>query len=230
MALDLPKVNISNNRQRGTMNMNLAKSVSTGERVNLAKEQGSLSQYAVGLNWNEKAGITADCDVSVVLLKEDGTIIQGKGGANQPNCLCYYGNQKLKGVMSYGDNLTGNDSEIQTPSNSDEQIDIDLNNLPIEVAQVLIVATTHSELNGQPSTPLPFGRVAKPVLTVFNNSNSRSPIPLYNFELDEEFCMATAVEIAKFYKRNGQWMYVSMADEVGKHAFGLQSILDKFKI
>lgn len=211
--------------------MELAKKVATGERINLSKQVGgNVTEYAIGMNWNEKAGIVADCDISIVLLDKNGIIIPGSNGPNKPKCMCYYGQQELPGVKSYGDNLTGNDDELQTPTNSDEQIDVSLLALEASVNQVLIIATTHSEVNGQPGEPLPFGRVATPVLTIYNNTNQSIPVPLYTFELDEDHSVATAVEIAKLYKRNNDWIYVSMADEVGRDAFGLSSIIDKYNI
>lgn len=215
--------------KKGNKNMQLAKNVTAGERINLAKEQAGVSRYAIGLEWNEKAGIKADCDVSVVLLGADGQVIQGTNGPNKPKCLCYYAQQTLPGVMSYGDNQTGNDDEVQTPTGNDEQIDIDFNELIATVHSVLVVATTHSEVDGKPGEPLPFGRVATPVLTIYNNQVTPA-VPLYKFELDEDHSTATAVEIAKFYLKEGEWRYVSMADEVGKHAFGLQGILNKYNI
>jgi len=219
----------STNNQGTTMN--LAKVVSAGERINLSKEVGAaITKYAVGIEWNEKEGVVADCDISVILLDESGAIIPGSNGDNKPKCMCYYGQQELPGVKSHGDNKTGNDDEVQTPTGNDEQIDIDLSMLGDDVNQVLIIATTHSEKDGQPGEPLPFGRVAVPTLTIFNNVNGQAPEPLYEFELDEEASVATAVEVAKLYKKNGDWRYVSMADEVSQHAFGLEGITEKYNI
>lgn len=214
---------------QGENKMNLAKTVVAGERINLSKQVGAaVTKYAVGMNWNEKAGITADCDISIILLDEAGTIIPGSNGPNMPKCMCYYGQLELPGVKSYGDNQTGNDSEVTTPTGSDEQVDVDFSMLGSEVSQVLIIATTHSEVNGAPGQPLPFGRVAVPVLTIYNNT--AEPQPLYTFELDEETSVATAVEVAKFYKKGGDWRYVSMADEVGQNPFGLTGIVEKYSI
>lgn len=215
--------------------INLGKRVQAGERINLSKQVGAaVTKYAVGMSWNEKAGIVADCDASIILLDEAGNIIPGSNGPNMPKCMCYYGQQELPGVKSYGDNLTGNDAEVQTPTNSDEQIDVDFAMLDPNVAQVVIIATTHSEnpdgTDGTEGTPLPFGRVALPVLTIFNNTNVSAPAPLYTFELDEEASIATAVEVAKFYKKGGEWRYVSMADEVGQTGFGLNGIVAKYNI
>lgn len=216
---------------QGGSGMNLAKTVVAGERINLSKQVGAaVTKYAVGMGWNEKAGIVADCDVSIVLLDAAGNIIPGSNGPNKPKCMCYYGQQELPGVKSYGDNLTGNDAEVVTPTNSDEQIDVDFAMLEAGVEQVLIIATTHSEVNGQPGQALPFGRVAIPVLTIYNNTNPAAPQPLYTFELDEEASVATAVEVAKFYKKNGDWRYVSMADEVGQDPYGLNGIVSKYGI
>lgn len=232
MALSfVNNVNTNNFNLNGVnnMSMNLAKTVVAGERINLSKEQGShVTKYCVGLNWNEKPGIVVDCDTSILLLKEDDTIIQGSNGPNMPKCLCYYGQLEVPGVKSYGDNRTGNDSEFSTPTGCDEQIDIDLSALDPEVKKVVVIATTHSEVNGGPGVPIPFGRAANPLLTIFKNEGT--PEPLYKFELDEDMSTATSCEIASFYLKNDEWRYVSMADEVGTHAFGLQGILERYNI
>lgn len=217
--------------QQGGSTMNLAKTVQAGERINLSKQVGAaVTKYAMGLNWNVKPGINADCDLSIVLLDEAGNIIPGSNGPNMPKCMCYYGQQELPGVKSYGDNQDGTDGAIQNPTNSDEQCDCDFSMLEPNVAQVLIIATTHSEVNGQPGSPLPFGRVAIPVLTIYNNTNGSSPVPLYTFELDEDASVATAVEVAKFYKKSGDWRYVSMIDEIGQDPYGLNGIVAKYNI
>ena len=228
MALNFnqPSSTINN----GVSTMNLAKTVVAGERINLAKEQGeNVTKYAMGLMWNQKPGIVVDCDLSIVLLDVNDNVVPGSNGPNMPKCLVYYGQKEVPGVKSYGDNRTGDNSEFSTPTGSDEQIDVDLAQLEPNVNAVMIVATTHSEVNGAPGTPIPFGRAAKPVLTIYKNMSVPAE-PLYKFELDEDFSAATSVEVAKFYKKDGQWRYVSMADQVGTHAFGLQGIIDKFGI
>lgn len=211
------------------INMNLAKVVVAGERLNLAKEQAGVNKFAVGLEWNQKKGIEADCDLSVMLLDADGKPIPGTNGKNKPKSLCFYLQQELPGVKSYGDNRTGEDDLFATPTGNDEQIDIDFSQLEKNVAQVVVIATTHSEVDGKPGNPLPFGRVAQPTLTIFGNE-AATPAPLYTFEMDEDFSTATAVEVAKFYLRSGEWRYVSMGDEVGTESFGLMGIIKKYGI
>lgn len=229
--------------QAATGVMNLAKAVQAGERINLSKSVGQfITKYAVGMEWNEKPGIVADCDISILLADAQGNPIRGLNkdanqlpDPNKPRCLCYYNQDKLPGVMSYGDNQTGNDDEIQTPTGNDEQIDVDFSMLEPDVEQILIICTTHSEqrdaatgkLNGIPGPPLPFGRVAIPILTIFDNSGA-VPVAKYTFRLDEQQSTATSVEVAKFYVRDGDWIYVSMADMVGTEAFGLQGILNRY--
>lgn len=204
--------------------MNLSKVVA-GERINLSKAQAGVNKYAVGLEWNPKAGVTADCDISIILLDANGKVIPGTNGPNKPKCMCYYGQLELPGVKSYGDNQDGSDDAFATPTGNDEQIDIDLSKLSADVAQVVVVASTHSETG----TALPFGRVASPVLTIFANEGAR-PDPKYFFEMDEDFSTATSVEVAKFYRRGADWSYVSMADVVGTDAMGLQGIVSKYGI
>lgn len=228
-ANTVPAAN-TNNTQLGGSTMNLAKNVQAGERINLSKTVGAnVTKYAMGLNWNTKAGINADCDLSIVLMK-NGQIVPGSNGPNMPKCMVYYNQLEVPGVKSYGDNKDGVDGAFATPTRSDEQVDCDLA-LIGDADEVIIVATTHSENpDGTPGTPLPFGRVAVPVLTIYNNTNPAQPVPLYTFELDEEASVATAVEVAKFYLKSGDWRYVSMADEVGQDAFGLNGIVAKYQI
>ncbi len=224
-----------NKEEKKIMNLSKAQVVTTGERLNLSKAFGvNFTKPVVGLEWNTKSGIVVDCDLSIVLLDADGNIIPGVKAAGQPNCLAFYGNQDLPGVHLYADNLTGDDEETDCPTGCDEQADIDFEKLDSRVAQVVIVASTHSEAeNSTPENPIkgkaiPFGRAAKPRVIIFNYEGAYEPKITY--ELDEENSTATAVEVAKFYKRNGEWIYTSMGDEKGTDAFGLQAMLDTYKI
>ncbi len=231
------KVNFNRKVEKKTMNLSKAQVVTTGERLNLSKAFGNkFTKPVVGLEWNTKAGITVDCDLSIVLLDENDKIIPGVVAAGQPNCLAFYGNQTLPGVSLYEDNQTGDDSETDTPTGCDEQADIDFTALDPRVAQIVIVATTHSEDSKSTpekpiaGTPVPFGRAAKPRVIIFEETSKGEYDPKITYELDEENSTATAVEVAKFYKRNGEWMYTSMGDEKGTHAFGLQAMLDTYGI
>lgn len=237
VAKQTPKRKVLFNKaEKEIMNLSKAQVVTTGERLNLSKAFGNnFTKPVVGLEWNTKAGITVDCDLSIVLLDADGAIIPGVQSAGQPNCLAFYGNQDLPGVHLYADNLTGDDAETDCPTGCDEQADIDFGALDSRVAQVVIVATTHSEAeNSTQENPvkgpaIPFGRAAKPRVVIFDHVNGEYD-PKITYELDEENSTATAVEVAKFYKRNGDWMYTSMGDEKGTDAFGLQAMLDTYKI
>lgn len=226
-----------NKVEKEIMNLSKAQVVTTGERLNLSKAFGSkFTKPVVGLEWNPKAGIVVDCDLSIILLDADGNIIPGAKAAGQPNCLAFYGNQEIEGVKLYGDNLTGDDEETSCPTGCDEQADIDFDALPANAAQAVVVATTHSEAaNSTPEKPIkgtaiPFGRAAKPRIIIFEETAKGEYDPKITYELDEENSTATAVEVAKFYKRNGEWIYTSMGDEKGTDAFGLQAMLDTYGI
>lgn len=237
LMLDPDTINNPNDTSQlteGNTSMNLAKTIVKGERVNLAKDFGAqVTKYAIGLDWNPKAGMTADCDISTISVDADDKPI---GFADES--LCFYANPNLAGIKSYGDNKTGTDSESNTPTGSDEQIDIDLLAQNENTRAIYAIATTHSEIPstqegvaGTPGEPQMFGRVAAPVLTVYNNTDPANPVPLLQIELDEEHSVATAVECAKFYKnKNDEWCFTAMGDQVGTHAFGLQATVDKFGV
>lgn len=210
------------------MKLSKAQVVTTGERVNLSKVFGTnFTKPVVGLEWNPKAGIVVDCDLSVILLDKSGKVV--------PNGLAFYNNQDIQGVHLHDDNKTGDDSETSTPSGCDEQADIDFNVLALEVDQVVIVATTHSEAANSTSEnpiagePVTFGKAAKPRVIIFEEDNGVFE-PKITYELDEENSTATAVEVAKFYKRNGEWVYTSLGDEKGTHAFGLKALVETYDI
>lgn len=208
-----------------------AQTVEVGQKINLSKAVGrAVTKYAIGMEWDEKDGMKADVDVSLILFK-DGSPLPGNNNGGTPNCLVFYGRLEAAGIKAYGDNTTGDNAEFTTTTGCDEQVDIDLS--AVEVDEIRVFASTHSEMyeNGQPTgvegDPIIFGRVANPVVTVFDNTASPAK-PLYDVELDEEADMATSVEVAKFYLHKGDWKFTSMADEIGRTAFGLNGIISKY--
>jgi len=199
------------------MTINLTK----GQRVDLDKEAPGLKKIRVGLKWALKPGQTADLDASVVLLKankddEPERMLQG-GTENTPRGLCYYNHRTHPGISHMGDSLSGGSN-----NNDDETINIELEKVDAEADKLLVVCTSYSE-----GTPMTFGKVASPKLTIYNDETGEA---LYSFELDEDASTATAVELGRFYRRNGSWRFTALETIHGSSKNGLADILAKYYV
>jgi len=120
-------------------------SLQKGQKVSLSKDNAGLSQVIVGLGWDEAprsgGGILGslfksnpqpiDCDASAILLRN------GKLVAKED--LVYFGNLRhVSGtVMHMGDNLTG------AGEGDDEQITINLAQIPAEYDRIIIVVNIY---------------------------------------------------------------------------------------
>ena len=110
-------------------------SLQKGQKVSLSKENAGLSQVIAGLGWDEvkraRKGLFApkpqpiDCDASALLLR-NGKLVDKAD-------IIYFGNLRHKSgtVQHMGDNLTG------AGDGDDEQIVIDLANLPAEYDRIV---------------------------------------------------------------------------------------------
>lgn len=206
-------------KHNGENLMNITKT-EIGEVVKLSLEKPGVDKFAIGLEWNVKEGLSADCDIAAVLCTADGAAI----GGPEVSMVSYATQEStFEGCFFYGDNRTGDDSETATPSNKDEQIDFDLAALPAGCEMIRIFASTYSKAEA-----LPFGRVAQPEVTLFDNTQGEAPVGLFTTELDEEVSTATCAEVARLYKKGGEWRYKSMTEVMGKDPKGLKAFSNVF--
>ena len=98
--------------------------------LNLTKKDPGLNKIMIGAGWDVvKKGLfhfgakDYDLDLTAFLLDKDDKLIH-KG-------VVYFGEQKGKGIMLHGDNLTGEGD------GDDEKITVELNNLPVDCKKVL---------------------------------------------------------------------------------------------
>jgi len=197
---------------------NLTK-MEAGSRVNLSKENPELTKIKVGLSWDEKQGVVVDLDASCVVA------IAGKAvGAEDSNgvkdgIVWYNGTTYKDAVKHDGDNRTGEGD------GDDEVIHIDLAKLA-DTEEALIVATVYSK-----SDVIKFGRAANAYLKVYNDETGEE---LYSFDLTEDGSSATAIEMARFYKKDGEWRLGTLGDPVlmpdgTAPANGLEAIVGKYQ-
>jgi tellurium resistance protein TerD len=195
--------------------------LSKGERINLSKAQPGLKEIRIGLKWLLKPGQTADLDASVVLLGADDKMVKG-GEPNTPRGLCYYTNPSLPGIEHKGDAKFGGDGEADN-----ETIIIKLDEVASDAQALLIVCTSYNpEVETNPNcAPILFGQVAKPKITIYNNTNGEA---LYTFELDEDASAVTAAELGRLYRKDGDWRFTGLGEGHGKAPNGLANIISKW--
>lgn len=85
----------------------------------------------------------------------------------------------------------------------------------------MFVATTHKE--NLPATT--FGVVRDAKVHLINADTNEA---LFEFDLEEDHSTATAVEMARLYKKAGEWCFTSPEEDLGSHHMGLQNIVDKY--
>lgn len=186
-------------------------SLSKGGRVSLAKvaqEAGvnNLSKICVGLGWdvNKKAngffkGLLNgqndfDLDASAALLNKDGVL------ARRDN-LVYYGNLSRFGVRHTGDNLTG------AGDGDDEQIKINLNDIPEDIAKISFAVTIYQADTRKQN----FGMVDNAYIRIFDEATG---IEFVRFDLGKNFSDATSVIAGEVYRHNGEWKFSAIGEGI----------------
>lgn len=199
-------LNLTNSTGAAINTINLSK-IEIGQRINLSKEQPTLSVINMKIVWDSDF----DLDISAVLLDAN-----DRGINRDASTMVFYSNPAASGISHSGDIQTVGAGSIGT-----EELIVKLNEVDPRVQKILFVATTHSE------TPpaITFGRVRKAEAFLINAETNQA---LYTFQLSEDHSMTTAVECAQLYRRDNGWVFTSMETDVGTHHMGLQGIVDKY--
>ena len=115
--------------------INLAISLSKGQKVDLTKTNPGLTKVIVGLGWDTNkydGGKDFDLDTSVFLLGDNGKV------GSDSDFIFYNNTTGGNGsVVHTGDNRTG------AGDGDDEQTNIDLNNVPASVQRITFAITIH---------------------------------------------------------------------------------------
>lgn len=169
-----------------------------GQKVSLSKENVGLSRIIVGLGWDEVEqkhhGFFApkpkpiDCDAFALLLKN--------GKLTGKEDIVYFGNltHKSRSVMHMGDNLTGEGE------GDDEQIMIDLNQVPSEYDRIVIAVNIYqAEARNQH-----FGMIKNAFVRLVDARNNNE-MCIYN--LTENYSGQTAMLFGEVYRYNGEWKF-----------------------
>ncbi len=182
------------------MSVNLQK----GQKVDLTKGNSGLRRVRVGLGWDEakpvKKGIlggmfssrtsnSIDCDAMVFLLDGNGQI------ANKKDIVFFNHLKHESGCVTHlGDNLTGEGE------GDDEQIMIDLANLPAHYQRIVVIASIYQATEKYQQ----FGMIQNAYIRIVDADKSNE-LCIYN--LSENYDGAVAMVFGELYRRNSEWKF-----------------------
>ncbi len=182
-----------------------------GQKVSLTKENAGLSKVLVGLGWDEvqqKRGFfnlgkqaDIDCDASAIMLKN------GKLSGNGD--LIYFGNlQHRSGTVQHlGDNLTG------AGDGDDEQIIIDLANMPQEYDKIVIVVNIYEAVLRKQH----FGMIRNAFIRLVDGRTNQE---MCKYNLTEDYSGMTAMIFGEIYKYNGEWKFSAVGQGTNDTSLG----------
>ncbi|MBP1993495.1 stress response protein SCP2 [Paenibacillus eucommiae] len=184
------------------MTINLVK----GQKIDLTKGNAGLSKVVVGLGWDpamvekkgffgmKKSAIEIDCDASAILLDEQGRLTKEKN-------VVFFGNLKsiCNSVLHSGDNRTGEGD------GDDEQIVVQLNQVPADVHKIVFVVNIYDCVNRRQD----FGMIQSAYIRVLNGSNDQEMI---KFNLTENYTGKTSLIVGEIYRHGGEWKFTAVGE------------------
>ena len=196
------------------MSVNLQK----GQKVDLTKGNSSLKRVMVGLGWdevNQKRGLFApkpapiDCDASAILLSV------GDKLANKDDFV-FYNNLKHKSgaVVHMGDNLTG------AGDGDDEQILIDLRDVPQYVEKIVIAVTIYQARERSQH----FGLIENAFIRIVDADTHKE---LCKFNLTDNYSGKTAMIFGEVYRYNGEWKFSAIGE--GTNDNGIADVARRYQ-
>ncbi len=169
----------------------MAISLSKGGNVSLSKEAPGLTNLLLGLGWDARVtdGAAFDLDASAFLLDASGKV---RSDAD----FIFYNNLKSAdgSVAHLGDNLTGEGD------GDDEQLVVQLNNVPADVQKIVLAVTIHqADVRKQN-----FGQVSQAYIRCVNKDNNAE---IAKYDLSEDASVETAMVFGEVYRHNDEWKF-----------------------
>ena len=175
-------------------------SLQKGQKVSLTKDNAGLSTVVVGLGWDEvqKKGMLGglfgggqqeiDCDASALMLRS-GKLVDKMD-------VVFFGNLTHPSgtVRHMGDNLTG------AGDGDDEQIVIDLANVPAEYDRIVLVVNIYQAVQRKQH----FGMVENAFIRICDAESGKE---LCKYNLSENYSGMTAMVFGELYRHNGAWKF-----------------------
>jgi tellurium resistance protein TerD len=166
-------------------------SLSKGGNVSLSKEAPGLTNIVIGLGWDTRStdGSDFDLDASMFVLKEDNKV------RSDSDFIFYNNKTGADGAVEHlGDNLTGEGE------GDDEQIKVNLNTVPQDVANLAVGVTIHEAETRRQN----FGMVSNAFIRVVNGADNSE---IARYDLSEDAATETAMVFGEVYRRGSEWKF-----------------------
>ncbi|SFR65371.1 TerD family protein [Anaeromicropila populeti] len=193
-------------------------SLQKGQKVSLSKDNAGLSKVVVGLGWDEvkqaRGGFFApkpqaiDCDASAIMLRNGKFCDKGD--------VIYFGNlmHSSRTVQHMGDNLTG------AGDGDDEQIVVDLANVPADYDRIVIVVNIYQAIQRRQH----FGLIQNAFIRLVDGRNNSE---MCKYNLTEDYSGMTAMIFGEIYKHNGEWKFSAIGQ--GTNDPGLGELTNRYR-
>lgn len=195
-----------------------------GQKISLTKESAGLKNVIVGLGWDEakhepvKFSLfskkpkqnSIDCDASAILLNENGKCVSNSD-------VVYFGNliHSSDTIKHQGDNLTG------VGDGDDEQIFVDLVNLPAKYNKIVFVVTIYKADEKNQN----FGMIQNAYIRIVDTSNGNKELCRFNLSSDMTYNDKTSMIFGELYRHNGEWKFNAIGE--GLYSVGISSIVNQ---
>lgn len=172
--------------------------ISRGDEINITHKDPTMRQILVGLGWDMKKfdSEPLDLDASIFLLN-----VHEKTRIDED--FVFYNNSQGgdNSVRHLGDNRTG------AGDGDDEQIMLDLNTIPLDVATIIFVLSIYDEEHENPD----FSMVKNVYFRIVNQDREHE---LFRYELDEELNGNTGLIVARMERVGNEWIFRAIGETV----------------
>ncbi|MFE4974181.1 TerD family protein [Kitasatospora sp. NPDC056651] len=186
-------------------------SLAKGGNVSLSKEAPGLSAVIVGLGWDVRTttGADYDLDASALLCNALGKVVSDQHFVFFNNLRSPEGS-----VEHSGDNLTGGGD------GDDEQIKVDLDRVPVDVAKVVFPVSIYDA----DARLQNFGQVRNAFIRIVNQANGQE---IARYDLTEDASTETAMVFGELYRNGAEWKFRAIGQG---YASGLRGIATDYGV
>ncbi|WP_030254726.1 MULTISPECIES: TerD family protein [Streptomyces] len=186
-------------------------SLAKGGNVSLSKEAPGLSAVIVGLGWDVRTttGADYDLDASALLCNALGKVVSDQHFVFFNNLRSPEGS-----VEHSGDNLTGGGD------GDDEQIKVDLDRVPTDVAKVVFPVSIYDA----DARLQNFGQVRNAFIRIVNQANGQE---IARYDLSEDASTETAMVFGELYRNGAEWKFRAIGQG---YASGLRGIATDYGV
>ncbi|MFF2541721.1 TerD family protein [Kitasatospora sp. NPDC058063] len=186
-------------------------SLAKGGNVSLSKEAPGLSAVIVGLGWDVRTttGADYDLDASALLCNALGKVVSDQH-------FVFFNNLRSPdgSVEHSGDNLTGGGD------GDDEQIKVDLDRVPVDVAKVVFPVSIYDA----DARLQNFGQVRNAFIRIINQANG---LEIARYDLTEDASTETAMVFGELYRNGVEWKFRAIGQG---YASGLRGIATDYGV